>query len=132
MGVIYAIQHNATKKMYIGQTNDLYRRYKGHLSGLRKNKHHSKKMQEDYNKYGEDYSLFVLEEIKDLNERTTYKGTSCSVGTVAEIEWMQRYGTLDDGYNVQDNIARRMACRKDFPIKEGLPIVQSIEQTEEG
>ena len=51
---IYAIRCKETKKMYIGRTRqETEERVKAHLTLLRSNKHTSKLMQEDYNKYGE-------------------------------------------------------------------------------
>lgn len=125
MGVIYALQHNATKKLYIGQTNDLYKRYALHLYELRSKKHRSKELQRDFDTYGEDFSIYVLEEIENLKERINYRGTSCAKGSAAELEWMVKYGTLENGYNIQDSRAKRMLNRidKTFPLKEGMPKV---------
>lgn len=66
--VIYAIQHNKTKRFYIGSTGNIQERYKQHMFFLRRGKHSSILMQDDYNKYGEDYSVIVLGEIYSFLE----------------------------------------------------------------
>lgn len=59
---IYAIRHNPTGKIYIGRTNRLAERIQTHLSALKGNRHHVERMQDDCNRYGFDYSLFVLDD----------------------------------------------------------------------
>lgn len=127
MGVIYALQHNKTKKIYIGQTQNMYKRYALHLYELRSHKHRSKELQDDFDKYGEDFSIFILEEIENLKERINYEGCDCQRGRIAEVKWMKKYNTLENGYNIQDKISKRIINRIDntFPIKEGLPEVSS-------
>ena len=103
---VYAMQHRVTKKIYIGLTNDLQTRYKQHLSLLRNNKHHSKLMQEDYNKYGGKYDVFILDEVRNYSERHK------------EFDWMKYYNTKDKlyGYNVQDK-----GLAEPLPLKKGKP-----------
>ena len=122
---IYAIQHNKTKRMYIGTTSDLPKRYKGHIVALLKHKHHSKLMQEDFDKFGGDYSVYVLEEFVKPKERIHAYGTIyCSRYAVLEYKWMETYDTINNGYNQQDHIARKHIKNKhldEFPIKDGIP-----------
>lgn len=107
--VVYAIQHIRTKKIYIGITNSLEKRYEAHLSLLRNNKHNSPLMQEEYNKYGGIYDVFILDEIQNFSER--YK----------EYEWMKIYDTQNPhhGYNSQDKGGKRRECI--LPLKCGRP-----------
>lgn len=60
LGKIYMLQALSGPRIgysYVGQTKDLYRK-SGHLRLLRKNQHHSKKLQYYYNKYGESSLVF--------------------------------------------------------------------------
>ena len=104
--VVYAMQHRVTKKIYIGLTRNLEERYKNHLCLLRNNKHHSKLMQEEYNEYGGEYDVFILDKVETYSERHK------------EFEWMRHYKTKDKnyGYNGQDR--GRMEV---MPLKEGKP-----------
>lgn len=121
---IYAIQHNETKKVYIGCSKDVPKRYQQHISRLRHRKHNSKKMQEDFDKYGENYSVFILEEIENKYEEA-YKDENGVITRkqLAEYTWMKKYDAIKNGYNSQDYKARYFLekgfCA--FPYKEGLP-----------
>ncbi len=108
---IYAIQHNKTGRIYIGSTTNLDSRYRSHMSALRGRRHHNEEMQKDFDEYGEDYSLFVLEVITSYEDR------------FREYELMKEYGTFDKsvGYNCKDGCAKRAMCSRVLPIKEGTP-----------
>lgn len=120
---IYAIQHNVTKKIYIGKSKNIYKRYEQHLSALRHNNHSSVDMQKDFNKYGEDFSVFVLEEVENGKELIDHKSRCRTKEIDAEVYWIKRYNTIENGYNAQDRVSRRIIANegKTFPIKEGLP-----------
>lgn len=65
---VYSIQNNLTNEMYIGSTVLFSKRKKMHLESLQKNKHHSYRLQKDWNEYGEqNFSFNILEEIEDKN-----------------------------------------------------------------
>lgn len=53
-------------RIYVGSAVNCPKRYMEHLYSLRKNKHHSKKLQRHYNKYGEiDLVLSIIEKVDD-------------------------------------------------------------------
>ena len=66
---IYSIKHNATGREYIGATDNFDRRIKSHLSALRNGRHKVEDMQADFDKYGYDYTISVLEEVTDYAQR---------------------------------------------------------------
>ena len=124
MTYIYAIQHNITKKIYIGKTKNVEKRYFTHLYELRKNKHKCQDMQKDFYKFGEDFSVYVLEEIENGKEEEYYNGRLIPRDRIREVYWMEKYNTLTDGYNVQDFQSKKMLNPKNFPFKQGLPEVK--------
>lgn len=64
--VIYAIKNKVNGKTYIGSTNNFYYRKSGHLSSLRKGRHHSPILQRAFNKYGESaFDFVILERVSD-------------------------------------------------------------------
>ena len=65
---IYLIRCKSENKVYIGQSSNIKKRYIGHLSLLRLNKHPNSYLQEAFNKYGEkDFLCEILLELKDKN-----------------------------------------------------------------
>jgi group I intron endonuclease len=56
---VYIIKNTINNKCYIGSSNNIYKRNYLHKSKLKRNKHHSIKLQNAYNKYGE--SVFIIE-----------------------------------------------------------------------
>ena len=125
MTYIYAIQHNKTKRIYIGKSKDIYRRYREHIRNLRSGTHSSTKMTEDYRIYGEDYSLFVLEEIENAKEKIYLNDRDVTKGSMTELKWMEKYDTIENGYNDHDHVAKKMILLKEdpIPLKDGIPEV---------
>ena len=73
---IYKLTNKRTGKVYVGQTNNLARREKEHMSDLASGTHHNQRMQQDYNR-GDRFSFQVLEHIEgtrdDLNRRENFQ-----------------------------------------------------------
>lgn len=57
---IYQILNKINGKKYIGSTSNVRHRKNDHFNKLRKNKHHSPKLQAAWNKYGEDNFEFKV------------------------------------------------------------------------
>lgn len=88
---IYKIENTENGKVYVGQSVTIERRFTSHRTALRGDYHNNSKLQEDFNKFGEDAFLFeILEEVKiktdeDLWARETY--------------WCKFYNSVQEGYN---------------------------------
>lgn len=52
-----------TNAFYVGSCKEFKRRYRGHLGSLRRGTHHSKKMQNCFNKHGEGSFVFEVLEV---------------------------------------------------------------------
>lgn len=85
---IYQIRNIDNDKIYIGSSNNLERRWKEHQKKLNNGNHHSYKLQEDWDGYGEEYFVFeILEEGEfDLFGK--------------EQEYLDKYKSYEFGYNV--------------------------------
>ena len=105
MYLIYAIQHNVTKKLYVGCTTRR-RRFRQHECQLKRNKHPSKAMQEDANKYGVDFTPYIIE---------IFNGTS-NDAAARESYWIRYFDSdnPDRGYNYRG--VYRTLNIESFPI----------------
>lgn len=84
---IYSIQNIKNKKRYIGQSRDIYERWKSHRYSYKNNKNKSK-IYLAIREYGiENFIFEILEEIKEenLNDR--------------ELYWIEVYDSINNGYN---------------------------------
>lgn len=107
--IIYAIQHNKTKRIYIGSTRDVDKRYRNHIYQLRKGNHSIEDMQKDFDEFGEDYSLHILDEITTPEERAK------------EYRYMEEYQSYvrGVGYNYKDKVFAEKSV--DIPLRPGRP-----------
>jgi group I intron endonuclease len=65
---IYAIKCEANKKVYIGSSLNIKKRWDRHKDDLRSNLHHNKHLQRSWNKYGEKTFTFqLLEEVAPVD-----------------------------------------------------------------
>jgi hypothetical protein len=60
---IYVLENKKTGTTYIGQSTMYQHRKASHFSRLRNNKHENKRLQEDYNKYGDVFDFRIVEEL---------------------------------------------------------------------
>ena len=91
IGYIYQIENLVTHESYIGQTIDINRRRNTHFNELRNNKHENPKLQNAWNKYGEQefhfrYWKFEINSREELNQ--------------LENEYIEKYNSLASGYNL--------------------------------
>jgi group I intron endonuclease len=88
-GVIYMIKNISSNKVYIGSSiYGLTKRKRCHITNLKNNKHHSIKLQNAWNKYGEDKFIFEIIEIcnkEDILAKEQY--------------WIDKYDSYINGYN---------------------------------
>lgn len=90
---IYFIINKVNEKRYVGQTTDFSRRKYTHFRHLRENRHANIKLQNAWNKYGEEN--FIIERI--IFENTTKE-------ELDELEkyYIQKYDSINNGYNIKE------------------------------
>lgn len=103
---VYVIQHNKTGRAYIGCSQHIQGRYQKHIEKLRNRSHKSEQMQKDFDDYGEDFSVHELERIIDAHIQI--KGETYYLPMLEELKWMRRFDSVENGYNRQDRMAKRM------------------------
>lgn len=89
---VYAIRHEVTNRVYIGSSCHVDRRFTEHLAALRANRHPVNDMQADFDRYGEKFTVTVLDHIASDREKDK------------EFEWMDknRSWVRGVGYNYND------------------------------
>jgi len=89
---IYKITNKINNKMYIGSSKNIFSRWSYHINDLLLNKHHSYKLQNEFNKFGID--IFTFEIIRVVNNENELKDI--------EQKYMDDYKCYEDdiGYNV--------------------------------
>ena len=86
---IYMIKCKINNKVYIGQSKNIKKRFSYHRSALNRNNHDNDLLQNDWNKYGQDYFEFnIIVECEEhkLNE--------------LEREYINEYKSCDFSYNM--------------------------------
>src|SRR6266702_3044868 len=88
---IYRITCTVNLKMYIGSAVSLYRRWKEHRGELRRNIHRNPKLQNAWNKYGEQSFTFEVIELVLIPELLTMR----------EQHWLDKFKPFGHkGFNV--------------------------------
>lgn len=87
---IYKIENKINQKIYIGQSTDIYKRWKQHKEQLKQNKHCNKKLQNDWNLYEEKNFNWTIVEVCIMNKILLYE---------SESKWIKYYNSIKNGYN---------------------------------
>jgi hypothetical protein len=103
---IYEIFCSKTQKRYIGSSKDIGARFRQHFALLIQNKHHSEKLQHDWNQYlPSSFEFRVVEEVGDVSSLLA-----------VEQSYLVRYNSFNDGYNSSPSVEykprRRWGRRK--------------------
>lgn len=89
---VYGIKSAKNNKWYVGSTIKhlgFIDRWRGHYSGLSKNKHHSNYLQNHVNKYGIDILKFTILEII----------TTPDIAADRELFWINELDSFNNGFN---------------------------------
>jgi GIY-YIG catalytic domain. len=98
---IYGIANVEEKKVYIGKSTDIDRRWKEHQNKLSKGTHHNKALQESYDIYGADAFQYKIIELVPESQYS-----------FVELEYIDKYAKKNKAYNVygdKDELRFRLA-----------------------
>lgn len=90
VGYVYRITNIQTQQVYVGITEDFTRRQKKHIAELKNNKHHSPKLQNAWNYWGEYNFEWTVKEVQISKYDDLYD---------IEIAEIEKYDSYNNGYN---------------------------------
>ena len=86
---IYIIKNEKNNKVYIGQSTDIYNRWKQHVRDLKSNRHHSRKLQRAWNKT-KNKKIFNFKILEIIDE---------NILDFEEDKYINEYDSYNNGYN---------------------------------
>lgn len=101
--IIYSIKNNVTGREYIGRTQNFDNRIAHHMADLKRGVHPVSDMQRDFDDYGDDFTISILEEVTGFENRKR------------EYELIEEHGSYirGKGYNYRDTTFRRWKAAKE-------------------
>jgi group I intron endonuclease len=107
LGGIYSISHVKSGRSYIGSAVLFFKRWSEHRMNLRRNKHPNKRLQNFWNKYGED--AFTFEIIEAIENPTK------ELLETREQYWIDCYKSADReiGFNIRGIAKSNLGLRLD-------------------
>lgn len=94
---IYGIINIVTNAVYVGSTKGFRGRYQHHVCDLRRNRHHSGKLQNSWNKHGPEAFKFFIIDICPYIECID-----------REQMWMEAFDAVKRGYNISPRAGPRV------------------------
>src|SRR5574344_2847508 len=119
---IYKIENKINGKVYIGESLDIYNRWNTHIKDLNNKCHHSYKLQEDWDKYGEDNFEFKTITVLD---KSIARYVDKIILLIYEDIYIKQYNALFDGYNYDNTLENiENGINKNFNSKDRIYIKQ--------
>ncbi|HEY5588869.1 MAG TPA: GIY-YIG nuclease family protein [Candidatus Paceibacterota bacterium] len=104
---IYKIINKENHKIYIGESEDIPKRWVEHLTDLVSNEHCNKKLQNDFDQYGiKNFKFEVVESIILINEDSELKSNFKLKMTLLcrEFVYINKYNAIKNGYNIVNSL----------------------------
>jgi group I intron endonuclease len=112
---VYKVTNVWNNKIYIGESLNIERRWKEHIDDLKNNKHHSYKLQNDWNIYGD--KAFDFKIIKEINKQ--YNDLSKkAVSIIYEKQYIEKYNSINNGYNLENTYNEVISLNKKVSFLE--------------
>lgn len=110
---IYAIKNKEMNVSYIGSAVCMKQRWKIHRTLLRGNRHHSAKLQNAWNKYGESSFLFVA--LAGIDKDNLIQ---------VEQLWLDGANAVSEGYNINVAASSRQGMKHSDETKHKMSLVR--------
>lgn len=99
---IYIIKNIINNKVYVGESINILKRWEQHTNELKSNCHHSYKLQNDWNLYGENNFEFKIIKTFEREGKDIYRINLIMI--VYESMFMKEFNSLIEGYNCEDTL----------------------------
>lgn len=107
---IYAIECSLGKKIYIGESNNIYKRWNEHITDLKKKRHHNQNLQYDYNILGfEHFEFKILQPVNVDDIEPEYKQY---MNYIYENIYMNMYKSEYELYNIENTLYSKLLTNK--------------------
>lgn len=145
---VYSIANSQTGKQYIGSTSLAFcKRWHQHRYLLRNGKHHARKLQHSWNKYGESafvFSVLLITEPQDAvfyeqlvisalksHERGVGYNTSPTAQSTAGMKWSDEYRDRKKKYYSSEEVRRKLREQSlRYHSRPGVQAERSLQQRE--
>lgn len=120
---IYQIKNTENGKVYVGSAVNIKQRWRTHKSDLNSSKHHSGKLQNAWNKYGEScFEFSILEYVQSKNDLVS-----------REQEWMSNLNAAgENGYNISPTAGNCLGVKHSDETKKKHSLAsKGVKQSEE-
>lgn len=96
---IYLIKNTKNNKVYVGESLNIIKRWEEHITDLNECKHCNFKLQEDWDKYGEENFEFNIVAVLDDSISTMIDKIIC---IIYENKIINEFNSIDNGYNLEN------------------------------
>ena len=98
---IYAIRNKITKHIYIGESLNVGVRWNNHIEDLETEKHHSYKLQQEWNEYdASNFAFKIIEDLTPSKDMKYEKGRVKVTLLCRELYYIKKYDTIKNGFNI--------------------------------
>lgn len=106
---VYKITNLENGKVYIGESEDIQKRWKQHKNKLKCKDHENYKIQKDYNLYGKD--CFKYEIVELISHEQNYILLKMRL-LILEDKYIKKYNSIKNGYNIERTVKEIMMGNK--------------------
>lgn len=117
---VYKITNKVNNKVYIGESEDISRRWVEHLTDLVSDEHCNHDLQDDFNKYGiKNFKFETIETIMVDDEDKDYSVFKTKMSLLCrEFYYINKYHAIDDGYNVVSSLKDILINHRDIYYRD--------------
>lgn len=114
---IYKITNITNNQVYIGESLNIEERWEKHKKNLKDGTHHSYKLQNDYNKFGEDNFTYEIIEELDKEYNTALQNL---ILLAYEDKYIKQYDSIENGYNCEYTLWKILNKEKSIFQRMGI------------